>query len=163
MPTQRLEPLHPMYAADRACINTMEHALDVCDELDPQGSGSLGVALDVYPVWWDPKLQAQIARAGKERLLAFHVCDWLTPTTDLLNDRGMMGDGVIEIPRIRAGRKSRVLPVSAKSRSSPPATGGSATTPRCWTPASRDTARRSSGHAGLDPCPGMAPDQPAVE
>jgi sugar phosphate isomerase/epimerase len=55
----------------------------------------------VYHVWWDPKLQQQIARAGKDRLMAFHVCDWLTPTTDLLNDRGMMGDGVIDIPRIR--------------------------------------------------------------
>jgi sugar phosphate isomerase/epimerase len=96
-----IEPLHPMYAADRACINTMEHALDVCDALDPSKSGALGVAVDVYHVWWDPKLQAQIERAGKNRLLAFHVCDWLTPTTDLLNDRGMMGDGVIDIPKIR--------------------------------------------------------------
>lgn len=96
-----IEPLHPMYAADRACINTMEQALDVCDALDPQRTGALGVAVDVYHVWWDPKLQAQIARAGKDRLLAFHVCDWLTPTADLLNDRGMMGDGVIDIPRIR--------------------------------------------------------------
>jgi sugar phosphate isomerase/epimerase len=96
-----IEPLHPMYAADRACINTMEQALDVCDELDPYRSGSLGVALDVYHVWWDPKLQQQIARAGRKRLLAFHVCDWLTPTADLLNDRGMMGDGIIDIPRIR--------------------------------------------------------------
>jgi sugar phosphate isomerase/epimerase len=96
-----IEPLHPMYAADRACINTMEQALDVCDALDPAMSGALGVAVDVYHVWWDPKLQAQIERAGRPRLLAFHVCDWLTPTTDLLNDRGMMGDGVIDIPRIR--------------------------------------------------------------
>ncbi len=96
-----IEPLHPMYAADRACINTMEHALDVCDALDPAKTGALGVAVDVYHVWWDPKLEAQIARAGKERLLAFHVCDWLTPTADLLNDRGMMGDGVIDIPKIR--------------------------------------------------------------
>jgi sugar phosphate isomerase/epimerase len=96
-----IEPLHPMYAADRACINTMEQALDVCDELDPARSGAIGVAVDVYHVWWDPKLQAQIERAGNSRLLAFHVCDWLTPTTDLLNDRGMMGDGVIDIPRIR--------------------------------------------------------------
>ncbi|MGE4242521.1 sugar phosphate isomerase/epimerase family protein [Ramlibacter sp.] len=96
-----IEPLHPMYAADRACINTMEQALDVCDELDPSRKGDLGVAVDVYHVWWDPKLRAQIERAGRERLLAFHVCDWLTPTTDLLNDRGMMGDGVIDIPRIR--------------------------------------------------------------
>jgi sugar phosphate isomerase/epimerase len=96
-----IEPLHPMYAGDRACINTMEQALDVCDELDPTRSGALGVAVDVYHVWWDPKLEAQIRRAGGERLLAFHVCDWLTPTRDLLNDRGMMGDGVIDIPRIR--------------------------------------------------------------
>jgi len=104
-----IEPLHPMYAADRACINTLEQALDVCEELDPAPSGgqgtaqhaALGVAVDVYHVWWDPKLQAQIERAGKRRLLAFHVCDWLTPTADLLNDRGMMGDGVIDIPRIR--------------------------------------------------------------
>jgi sugar phosphate isomerase/epimerase len=96
-----IEPLHPMYAADRACINTLEQALDVCDELDPQRSGALGVAVDLYHVWWDPKLRAQIERAGRERLLAFHVCDWLTPTTDLLNDRGMMGDGVIDIPQAR--------------------------------------------------------------
>jgi len=96
-----LEPLHPMYGGDRACVNTLEHALDLCDELDPSGSGDLGVAVDVYHVWWDPKLQSQIARAGKNRLLAFHVCDWLTPTKDLLNDRGMMGDGVIDIPKIR--------------------------------------------------------------
>jgi len=96
-----IEPLHPMYAADRACINTLEQALDVCDTLDPARSGALGVAVDLYHVWWDPKLQAQIARAGQRRLLAFHVCDWLTPTTHLLEDRGMMGDGVIDIPRIR--------------------------------------------------------------
>lgn len=96
-----IEPLHPMYAADRACINTLEQALDLCDALDPARSGALGVAVDVYHVWWDPKLPAQIARAGRERLLALHVCDWLTPTTDLLNDRGMMGDGVIDIRQIR--------------------------------------------------------------
>jgi sugar phosphate isomerase/epimerase len=96
-----IEPLHPMYAADRACVNTMEQALDICDELDPSRSGALGVACDVYHVWWDPKLESQIARAGRERLLAFHVCDWMVPTTDLLLDRGMMGDGVIDIRRIR--------------------------------------------------------------
>jgi len=96
-----IEPLHPMYAADRACINTLEQALDVCDKLDPAKTGALGVAVDVYHVWWDPKLQQQIERAGQKRLLSFHVCDWLTPTRDLLNDRGMMGDGVIDIPKIR--------------------------------------------------------------
>ncbi|WP_019653331.1 sugar phosphate isomerase/epimerase family protein [Variovorax atrisoli] len=96
-----IEPLHPMQAADRACINTLEHALDLCDELDAGRSGMLGVALDIYHVWWDPKLQQQIARAGRERLLAYHVCDWLTPTRDLLSDRGMMGDGVVELKKIR--------------------------------------------------------------
>jgi sugar phosphate isomerase/epimerase len=96
-----IEPLHPMYAADRACINTLEQALDLCDALDPERTGALGVAVDLYHVWWDPKLQAQIERAGRERLLAFHVCDWLVPTTDLLEDRGMMGDGVIDIRRVR--------------------------------------------------------------
>jgi len=96
-----IEPLHPMYAADRACVNTLEQALDLCDALDPERSGALGVAVDLYHVWWDPKLQAQIARAGRDRLLAFHVCDWLVPTRDMLNDRGMMGDGIIDIPRIR--------------------------------------------------------------
>ena len=96
-----IEPLHPMQAADRACINTLEHALDLCDELDAGKSGMLGVALDIYHVWWDPKLRQQIARAGRERLLAYHVCDWLTPTRDLLNDRGMMGDGVVELKKIR--------------------------------------------------------------
>ena len=97
-----IEPLHPMQAAERACINTLEQALDLCDELDPERSGLLGVAVDVYHVWWDPKLAAQIARAGRQRLLAYHVCDWLTPTRDLLSDRGMMGDGVIELKKIRS-------------------------------------------------------------
>jgi sugar phosphate isomerase/epimerase len=96
-----IEPLHPMQAADRACINTLEQALDLCDALDTGRTGALGVALDVYHVWWDPKLEAQIARAGRERLLAYHVCDWLIPTRDLLNDRGMMGDGVIELKKVR--------------------------------------------------------------
>ena len=96
-----IEPLHPMQAAERACINTLAQALDVCDALDPAHSGALGVAVDMYHVWWDPLLATQIARAGRERLLAFHVCDWLTPTRDLLNDRGMMGDGVIELRQAR--------------------------------------------------------------
>ena len=96
-----IEPLHPMYAADRACVNTMGHALDICDALDPDRTGAIGVACDVYHVWWDPELSAQIKRAGKERLLAFHICDWLVPTRDLLLDRGMMGDGIIDIKGIR--------------------------------------------------------------
>jgi sugar phosphate isomerase/epimerase len=93
-----IEPLHPMQAAERACVNTLEQALDICDAL---GDG-VGVAVDVYHVWWDPKLEPQIRRAGKKRVLAYHICDWLVPTRDLLNDRGMMGDGVIDLPRIRS-------------------------------------------------------------
>ena len=94
-----IEPLHPMYAADRACVNTMKQALDICDRL---GAGT-GVALDVYHVWWDPELENQIIRAGQNgQLLAYHVCDWLVPTRDLLMDRGMMGDGIIELKKIRA-------------------------------------------------------------
>jgi len=92
-----IEPLHPMYGAERACVNTMSQANDLCDEF---GSG-LGIAVDVYHVWWDPELEREIIRAGKSRILAFHICDWLVPTTDMLLDRGMMGDGIIEIKKIR--------------------------------------------------------------
>ncbi|HEU5134046.1 MAG TPA: sugar phosphate isomerase/epimerase family protein [Steroidobacteraceae bacterium] len=101
-----IEPLHPMYAADRACVNTLEQALDICDALDPANAGALGVVVDIYHTWWDPKLHEQIRRAGARRLLGFHVCDWLTPTTDLLLDRGMMGDGVIDIRRIRTSMEA---------------------------------------------------------
>jgi sugar phosphate isomerase/epimerase len=98
-----IEPLHPMYAADRACVNTLEQALDLCDQL---GEG-VGVAVDVYHVWWDPKLFAQIERASADkRILAHHICDWLNPTRDLLLDRGMMGDGVIDLPSIRRAVES---------------------------------------------------------
>ena len=97
-----IEPLHPAYAADRACVNTTGQALDICDALDPGRTGALGVALDVYHIWWDPEVMAQIARTGKDRLLAFHVCDWMVPTKDILNDRGMMGDGVIDTRSIRS-------------------------------------------------------------
>jgi sugar phosphate isomerase/epimerase len=92
-----IEPLHPMYAADRACVNTLAHANDLCDEL---GEG-LGIALDAYHVWWDPNLKRQIVRAGK-RIITYHVCDWMVPTTDLLLDRGMPGDGAIDLKAIRA-------------------------------------------------------------
>jgi sugar phosphate isomerase/epimerase len=93
-----IEPLHPMYAADRACVNTLGQALDLCERL---GTG-VGVAIDVYHVWWDPDLERQIARAGAGgRILAHHISDWLVPTRDLLLDRGMMGDGVIDLQRIR--------------------------------------------------------------
>ena len=99
-----LEPLHPMYANDRSCLNTLEQALDMADRIEPPTGRppQLGVAVDLYHVWWDPKLAAGIARAGAgRRILAFHVSDWLVPTRDLLTDRGMMGDGVVDIPRLR--------------------------------------------------------------
>jgi sugar phosphate isomerase/epimerase len=93
-----IEPLHPMYAADRACVTTLKEALDLCDQL---GEGT-GVAIDTYHVWWDPELAAQIARAGQgKRILAHHICDWLVPMKDMLLDRGMMGDGVIDFRAIR--------------------------------------------------------------
>lgn len=94
-----IEPLHPMYADDRSAVNTMRQAHEICDTL---GSPlSLGIAVDVYHVWWDPELQEQIALAGRtDRLLAFHICDWRTPTTDLLNDRGLMGEGCINLREI---------------------------------------------------------------
>jgi sugar phosphate isomerase/epimerase len=97
-----IEPLHPMYAADRCCISTLRQANDLCDELDSCGEKGLGVAIDVYHVFWDPELEREVARAGAAgRILAFHVCDWRVPTRDMLLDRGMMGDGVIDIRGIR--------------------------------------------------------------
>jgi sugar phosphate isomerase/epimerase len=96
-----IEPLHPMYAADRACVNTLGHANDLCEQLSDGSSKDLGVAVDVYHVWWDPDLPHQIKRAG-QRILTYHVCDWLVPTKDLLLDRGMPGDGVIDLRSIRA-------------------------------------------------------------
>lgn len=100
-----LEPLHPMYAGDRSCLNTLQQALDLAEKIEPVSLSppSLGVAVDVYHVWWDPDLAREIARAGKaNRLFGYHVCDWLVPTRDLLTDRGMMGDGVIDLRMIRA-------------------------------------------------------------
>nr|WP_323015874.1 sugar phosphate isomerase/epimerase family protein [Devosia sp.] len=94
-----IEPLHPMYAADRACVNTIDQALDICETLGE----TVGVAIDVYHVWWDPNLAQAIARAGRmKRIFAHHICDWLVPTKDMLLDRGMMGDGVIDLKGIRA-------------------------------------------------------------
>jgi sugar phosphate isomerase/epimerase len=97
-----IEPLHPMYAGDRSCVNTIGQALDICERLDPDASRRLGVAIDVYHVWWDPDVLSGIKRAGLRRIHAFHICDWLVPTRDLLLDRGMMGDGVADIRALRA-------------------------------------------------------------
>jgi sugar phosphate isomerase/epimerase len=92
-----LEPLHPMTCADRSVLSTTAQALDLAESL---GEG-VGVALDVYHIWWDPAVAASILRA-RGRIFGFHVCDWLVPTRDLVFDRGMMGDGVIDIPALRS-------------------------------------------------------------
>lgn len=95
-----IEPLHPMYADTRSAINTMSQANDLAESLK---SPWVGVAVDVYHVWWDPQLEKEIERCGKQRsLLAFHICDWKSPTVDLLNDRGLMGEGCIPIRKIRS-------------------------------------------------------------
>jgi sugar phosphate isomerase/epimerase len=84
-----------MYADTRSAIVCLSQANDLAEEInDPY----LGVALDVYHVWWDPDLRAQIVRCGKHgHLFAYHICDWNVPTTDMLNDRGLMGEGCIPI------------------------------------------------------------------
>lgn len=94
-----IEPLHPMYADSRSAINTVAQANDLCDRID---SPLVGVVVDVYHVWWDAELEGEIRRCGQAgRIFAFHVCDWRTPTEDLLNDRGLMGEGCIDVRRIR--------------------------------------------------------------
>ena len=94
-----IEPLHPMYADDRSAINTLASANDVCDELDHP---LVGIAYDVYHLWWDPELEVQTRRTAEgNRIFAYHVCDWMTPTADLLNDRGLMGEGCIDLRGIR--------------------------------------------------------------
>lgn len=89
-----LEPLHPMLAGDRTALCTMAEANRLCDRLGPNA----GIVIDSHHVWWDAELEAQTALAGsKGRILGFHVNDWLVPTRHLLTDRGMMGDGVIDL------------------------------------------------------------------
>lgn len=95
-----IEPLHPMYADSRSAINTLAQANDMAEALN---SPLVGVAVDVYHLWWDPNLEKEIKRCGENNnLFAFHICDWKTPTTDLLLDRGLMGEGCIPIKQIRA-------------------------------------------------------------
>ena len=95
-----IEPLHPMYADTRSAINTLAQANELADAIN---SPWVGVAVDVYHLWWDPNLEQEIRRCGKNNhLLAFHVSDWKTPTIDLLNDRGLMGEGCIPLKKIRS-------------------------------------------------------------
>jgi len=94
-----IEPLHPMYAGDRSAINTLAQANDLAEAIN---SPQVGIAVDVYHLWWDPDLENQLKRcAANHHLSAFHICDWKTPTLDMLNDRGLMGEGCIPLKQIR--------------------------------------------------------------
>jgi sugar phosphate isomerase/epimerase len=94
-----LEPMHPMYCADRGVLSTLGQALDLAEPFDP---AVVGVVVDTFHVWWDPDLDRQIARA-RGRIASFQVCDWITPLpADTLLARGMMGDGHIDFRRIAA-------------------------------------------------------------
>src|SRR5262249_23980732 len=92
-----IEPRHPMYAADRSVVSTLGLANDMAEKV---GSDQVGVVIDVYHVWCDPDVYRQIERS-RGRIFGFHVCDWVVPTTHMLMGRGMMGDGVIDIARLR--------------------------------------------------------------
>ena len=95
-----IEPLHPMYADSRSAINTLAQANDMAEEIN---SAWVGIAVDVYHLWWDNALESEIKRCGeKGNLTAFHICDWKVPTTDMLNDRGIMGEGCIPVKKIRS-------------------------------------------------------------
>jgi sugar phosphate isomerase/epimerase len=94
-----LEPLHPVYGGDRSCLVTVRDAVDLCQTIDHP---VLGIAVDVYHVWWDTSLAQELARAGKDRIFGYHLCDWLADTRDVLLDRGMMGDGVADLRGMRS-------------------------------------------------------------
>ena len=94
-----IEPLHPMYADQRSAVATMRSANELCEAI---ASPMVGVAVDVFHVWWDPELEAEVARCGRNgAIFAFHMCDWKLDMADMLNDRGLMGEGIIDVPRIR--------------------------------------------------------------
>lgn len=92
-----IEPLHPMYCGDRSVINTITSANDLCDDL----GDAAGLVPDVYHCWWDPAFRPELVRAGADRILTFHLCDWLRPTRNMF-DRGMVGDGIIDLSAIRS-------------------------------------------------------------
>ena len=121
-----IEPLHPMYAADRACVNTL--GAGARSVPTRSADGGVGVAVDVYHVWWDPELERRSRAPAARDRSPIHICDWLVPTRDLLHDRGMMGDGVHRLRRHSRGWSRRpATRAASRSRSSPPRTGGSAT------------------------------------
>ncbi len=93
-----IEALHPMMIAERSVVVTLAQALDLAERFEPS---EVGVVIDAYHVWWDPELERQVERASG-RIAGYHVSDWLVPTPDLLAGRGMMGDGVIDLPALGA-------------------------------------------------------------
>ena len=93
-----LEPLNPVYGGNRACLVTVRDAVDLCEQI---AAPNVGIAVDVYHVWWDTSLADELRRAGEARIFGYHVCDWLAVTGDTLLDRGMMGDGVADLRAIR--------------------------------------------------------------
>ncbi len=101
-----IEPLHPLFCAERSCITTLTQANDLCQELAGASGGGVGVVVDVWQHWWDPALPAQIRRAGEaQRLLLYQIADWLAHAADsalTTTGRGMMGDGVIDLPLLRS-------------------------------------------------------------
>jgi sugar phosphate isomerase/epimerase len=92
-----LEPLNPMFGGNRTCVFTVREALAVCEAV---GRSNVGIAVDVYHVWWDATL-AESCAAARGRIFGYHLCDWLEETRDMLLDRGMMGDGVADLKGIR--------------------------------------------------------------
>ena len=97
-----IEPLHPMFAAERSVIVTLQHATDIALQFS---ADTVGIVADVFHIWWDPLVHEEIERAGS-RILGFHVSDWLVPLPDLLLGRGMMGEGVIDIRSLRKSVES---------------------------------------------------------
>ena len=96
-----IEPLHPLYAADRSAVTTMSQAREMCEQLNSEGETNVGIAADVYHIWFDDKLEEEIMASGQKGWLhAFHICDWKAEQSDPLQDRGLMGEGVIDIREI---------------------------------------------------------------
>ena len=93
-----LEPLNPMFGGNRTVLMTCLDAVHVCEAVNAL---NIGIAVDVYQVWWDSFLDSSLARAGCDRILGFHLCDWLANTRHMLLDRGMMGDGVADLKSLR--------------------------------------------------------------
>jgi sugar phosphate isomerase/epimerase len=93
--TLGIEPMNPIYAADRGVISTLAQALDIAERFDVS---DVGVVVDTFHLWWEPGIAEQLQRAG-ERIVSYQICDWITPLpADTLLARGMMGDGHIDFP-----------------------------------------------------------------